>query len=212
MSYAETDLAIVPAAAPTRKNQRATSCPAPISAKTPYQSGLRLTDRAFLAVLAKRSADCSLSLPACAWIRLVSFGEREGEEGEEGKEEGWRKVFEGLEGEKKVDGRLVPPVDPLSLAFSLPLSPSLFALSIHSSLECRTVSTTARRAKREKRYSRGRRRGEQWRGLWSEASPPTTTTTTTRVTTSSKKVQKRARLGARRPRSTRRLQRSIAFR
>ena len=44
MSYADTDLAIVPAAAPTRKNQRATSCPAPISAKTPYQSGLRLRE------------------------------------------------------------------------------------------------------------------------------------------------------------------------
>jgi hypothetical protein len=52
MSYAETDLAIVPAAAPTRKNQRATSWPAPISAKTPYHSGLRLIDRAFFAVLA----------------------------------------------------------------------------------------------------------------------------------------------------------------
>lgn len=65
MSYAETDFAIVPAAAPTRKNQRATSWPAPISANTPYQSGLRLTERAFLAVLAKRSPDCSLSLPAC---------------------------------------------------------------------------------------------------------------------------------------------------
>src|SRR5258708_36577634 len=35
-------LAIVPAAPPTRKNQRTTSCPAPISAKVPYQRGSRL--------------------------------------------------------------------------------------------------------------------------------------------------------------------------
>ena len=74
ISYAETDLAIVPAAAPTRKNQRATSWPAPISAKTPYQSGLRLTDRAFSAVLAKRSPDCSLSLPAWWFVGVVWSG------------------------------------------------------------------------------------------------------------------------------------------
>ena len=36
MSYAEMLLAMVPAAPPTRKNQRATSCPAPISANVPY--------------------------------------------------------------------------------------------------------------------------------------------------------------------------------
>src|SRR5690242_3448826 len=34
--------ATVPAAPPTRKNQRTTSCPAPISAKVPYQRGSRL--------------------------------------------------------------------------------------------------------------------------------------------------------------------------
>src|SRR4249920_1665278 len=47
MSYAEIVLAIVPAAPPTRKNQRATSCPAPISAKTPYLLGSRFTSSAF---------------------------------------------------------------------------------------------------------------------------------------------------------------------
>jgi len=56
MSYAETDLAIVPAAPPTRKNQRATSWPAPISAKTPYHLGFRLIARAFWAVAACREA------------------------------------------------------------------------------------------------------------------------------------------------------------
>jgi hypothetical protein len=35
MSYAEMLFAIVPAAPPARKNQRTTSCPAPISAKVP---------------------------------------------------------------------------------------------------------------------------------------------------------------------------------
>src|SRR5690349_11532197 len=34
--------AIVPAAPPTRKNQRTTSCPAPISANVPYHRGSRL--------------------------------------------------------------------------------------------------------------------------------------------------------------------------
>jgi len=43
MSYADIALAIVPAAPPTRKNQRATSCPAPISAIVPYLAGSRLT-------------------------------------------------------------------------------------------------------------------------------------------------------------------------
>src|SRR6266478_8836793 len=42
MSYADMLLATVPAAPPTRKNQRTTSCPAPISAKVPYQRGSRL--------------------------------------------------------------------------------------------------------------------------------------------------------------------------
>src|SRR5215470_4154154 len=35
-------LATVPAAPPTRKNHRTTSCPAPISANVPYQRGSRL--------------------------------------------------------------------------------------------------------------------------------------------------------------------------
>ena len=47
MSYAEMDLAMVPAAAPTLKNHLATSCPAPISAKTPYQRGFKFTSRAY---------------------------------------------------------------------------------------------------------------------------------------------------------------------
>src|SRR5207302_4990372 len=38
---------IVPAAPPTRKNQRTTSCPAPISANVPYQRGSRLIFSAF---------------------------------------------------------------------------------------------------------------------------------------------------------------------
>lgn len=46
MSYAEMDLAIVPAAAPTLKNHLATSCPAPISARTPYHKGFKFTSRA----------------------------------------------------------------------------------------------------------------------------------------------------------------------
>ena len=43
-------LAIVPAAPPTRKNQRATSCPAPISAKVPYLELSRLIWTAFWCV------------------------------------------------------------------------------------------------------------------------------------------------------------------
>jgi hypothetical protein len=41
------DLAIVPAAPPTRKNHRATSCPAPISATVPYHLGSRLMRSAY---------------------------------------------------------------------------------------------------------------------------------------------------------------------
>src|SRR6266568_7086579 len=47
MSYADMLFAIVPAAPPTRKNQRTTSCPAPISANVPYQRGSRLIFSAF---------------------------------------------------------------------------------------------------------------------------------------------------------------------
>ncbi len=43
-------LAMVPLAPPARKNQRATSCPAPISAKTPYLLASRLICRAFWCV------------------------------------------------------------------------------------------------------------------------------------------------------------------
>ena len=41
------DFATVPAAPPTRKNQRTTSWPAPISAIVPYQRGSRLIRSAF---------------------------------------------------------------------------------------------------------------------------------------------------------------------
>src|ERR1051326_4571375 len=43
-------LATVPAAPPTRKNLRATSCPAPISANVPYLAGSKLIWRAFSSV------------------------------------------------------------------------------------------------------------------------------------------------------------------
>src|SRR5215212_2523369 len=49
-------LAIVPAAPPTRKNQRATSCPAPISANVPYLASSRLIRTAFWCV--SRRLDC----------------------------------------------------------------------------------------------------------------------------------------------------------
>src|SRR5450755_528402 len=55
MSYAEIDFATVPAAPPARKNQRATSWPAPISAIVPYQRGSRLIRRAFCRVSAVAS-------------------------------------------------------------------------------------------------------------------------------------------------------------
>src|SRR3954447_10144356 len=48
------DFATAPAAPPARKNQRATSCPAPISAIVPYQRRSRLICNAF----------CSVSTPA----------------------------------------------------------------------------------------------------------------------------------------------------
>src|SRR5215218_9682157 len=49
------DLATVPAAPPARKNQRATSWPAPISAIVPYHLGSRLIRRAFCSVSAATS-------------------------------------------------------------------------------------------------------------------------------------------------------------
>src|SRR4051812_46124108 len=54
MSYADMLLAMVPAAAPTRKNQRTTSCPAPISANVPYRRGSRFTRSALLCVSRER--------------------------------------------------------------------------------------------------------------------------------------------------------------
>src|SRR5438876_7052806 len=51
MSYAEIVFATVPAAPPARKNQRATSCPAPISAKVPYLAASRLIQSALSCVL-----------------------------------------------------------------------------------------------------------------------------------------------------------------
>src|ERR1700704_4966858 len=50
MSYAEIVFAIVPAAPPTWKKRRATSCPAPISANVPYRLPSRLIWNAFLFV------------------------------------------------------------------------------------------------------------------------------------------------------------------
>src|SRR5687768_4525804 len=44
------DFATVPEAPPTRKNQRETSCPPPISANVPYQRRSRFTCRAFAQV------------------------------------------------------------------------------------------------------------------------------------------------------------------
>src|SRR3954453_21950167 len=55
MSYADIDFATVPAAPPARKNHRATSCPAPISAIVPYQRRSRLICRAFCKVSAPTS-------------------------------------------------------------------------------------------------------------------------------------------------------------
>src|SRR2546422_5758458 len=51
MSYAEIVLATVPAAPPTEKNQRATSCPPPISANVPYRVASRFSASAFCRVV-----------------------------------------------------------------------------------------------------------------------------------------------------------------
>src|SRR3954447_12591447 len=64
MSYAEMVLATVPAAPPARKNHRATSWPAPISAMVPYHRGSRLIRRAFCRVSAAASIDGSFPLGA----------------------------------------------------------------------------------------------------------------------------------------------------
>ena len=75
MSYAEMLLAIVPAAPPTRKNQRATSCPAPISAKVPYFVLSRLIWTAFWCV--SSGLVCIGSPLRGAGIRVVSLGAAE---------------------------------------------------------------------------------------------------------------------------------------
>src|SRR5213593_2660270 len=51
MSYADIVLAIVPEAPPTRKNQRATSWPAPISTQVPYLLGSRFMRSALSCVV-----------------------------------------------------------------------------------------------------------------------------------------------------------------
>src|SRR5213594_4123395 len=55
-------LATVPEASPTRRNQRATSCPAPISAKEPKLVGSRLRVRALWCV-SRCSADGMMATP-----------------------------------------------------------------------------------------------------------------------------------------------------
>src|ERR1700712_2981245 len=57
-------LATVPAAPPARKNQRATSCPAPISATVPYQRGSRLIRNAFWWVSPAISINAPRSSPS----------------------------------------------------------------------------------------------------------------------------------------------------
>src|SRR3954463_6470965 len=56
MSYADIVFATVPDAPPTWKKRRATSCPAPISAKVPYFSASKLIWNAFLFVPTSISA------------------------------------------------------------------------------------------------------------------------------------------------------------
>ena len=63
MSYADIDFAMVPAAPPARKNQRATSWPAPISAMVPYQRGSRLIRSALCSVSACSASAAAVSMP-----------------------------------------------------------------------------------------------------------------------------------------------------
>src|ERR1700722_7649093 len=62
------DFATVPAAPPTRKNQRTTSWPAPISAIVPYQRGSRLMRSAFwrVSVWSAPAMSSVICLPACS--------------------------------------------------------------------------------------------------------------------------------------------------
>src|SRR5580704_13977036 len=69
LSYAEMVFATVPDAPPTVRNQRATSCPAPISAKEPNTSAFRLIDRAFWCV----PSFSGVSIPPPAGHRLYHF-------------------------------------------------------------------------------------------------------------------------------------------
>src|SRR5207248_467553 len=76
MSYAEMVLATVPAAPPTEKNQRATSCPPPISANDPYVLASRLSASAFSRVVSGTFSIVKDSLNDCvggAWSRLSSI-------------------------------------------------------------------------------------------------------------------------------------------
>src|SRR4029077_5682516 len=65
--------AIVPAAPPTRKNQRTTSCPAPISANVPYQRGSRLIFSAFECVSIVSSFPSQQTYPAfpALYVQIV---------------------------------------------------------------------------------------------------------------------------------------------
>ena len=65
--------AIVPAAPPTRKNQRTTSCPAPISANVPYQRGSRLILSAFECVSIVSSFTSQQNYPTCNGL-MNGFG------------------------------------------------------------------------------------------------------------------------------------------
>src|SRR5437764_5805476 len=66
MSYADIVFAIVPDAPPTWKNRRATSWPAPISAKVPYFFASRLIWNAFLLV--------PTSISAFIAVKMWTFG------------------------------------------------------------------------------------------------------------------------------------------
>src|SRR5918998_456518 len=74
MSYADIDLATVPAAPPARKNQRATSWPAPISAIVPYQRRARLICRAFCRVSVPASMRAPSTVPQAGGSVSASSG------------------------------------------------------------------------------------------------------------------------------------------
>src|SRR5262249_26088467 len=71
-------LATVPAAPPTLKNQRTTSCPAPISANVPYHRGSRLIFRALewvsIASFTKSEQKCTNSRAAAIATCLLNRG------------------------------------------------------------------------------------------------------------------------------------------